>query len=96
MMKFSQTDFCCNIHSTFQDSKYLYMVIDYLPGGELSKIIKKSVFMSEIDARFYIAEIILAFEQLHKMNIIYRDLKPDNILIDKHGHIKLVDFGFAK
>ena len=72
------------------------MVLDYLPGGELFKQIKKQIFMGEEDSRFYIAEIVLAIETLHTMGIIYRDLKPDNILIDSLGHIKLIDFGFAK
>ena len=52
--------------------------------------------INEDDSRFYIAEIVLAVEQLHTMGIIYRDLKPENVLLDKDGHIKLTDFGFAK
>jgi serine/threonine protein kinase len=52
--------------------------------------------MAEEDARFYLAEIILAIDTLHTMGIIYRDLKPENILLDQEGHIKLIDFGFAK
>ena len=58
------------------------MVLDFLPGGELFKLIRKQVFMSEEDARFYLAEIILAIATLHTMGIIYRDLKPENILLD--------------
>lgn len=72
------------------------MLLEYLPGGELIKHIRKTVFMSEEDTRFYLAEIVLAVENLHERGIIYRDLKPENILIDKDGHIKLIDFGFAK
>ena len=72
------------------------MVLDFLPGGELFKLIRKQVFMAEEDARFYLAEIILAIDTLHTMGIIYRDLKPENILLDQEGHIKLIDFGFAK
>ena len=52
--------------------------------------------MSEENARFYLAEIVLAIETLHGMGIIYRDLKPENVLLDQDGHIKLIDFGFAK
>ena len=52
--------------------------------------------MKEEDSRFYLAEIVLAIEQLHLINIIYRDLKPENVLLDKNGHIKLIDFGFSK
>ena len=72
------------------------MILDYFPGGELIRHIRKSVFMSEDDTRFYLAEIILAVESLHSRGIIYRDLKPANILIDDEGHVKLIDFGFAK
>tara|TARA_B110000305_G_C19191614_1_gene516870 strand:+ start:91 stop:309 length:219 start_codon:yes stop_codon:yes gene_type:complete len=72
------------------------MILEYLPGGELFKLIRNRVMMTEVDSRFYIAEIVLAVEQLHNMGIIYRDLKPENVLLDKDGHIKLTDFGFAK
>lgn len=96
LQKFSPKDFCCGIHETLQDEESLYMVLDYLPGGELFKMIRKKICMNEEDSRFYLAEIILGVEQLHSMNIIYRDLKPENILIDSEGHIKLIDFGFAK
>jgi protein kinase A len=72
------------------------MVLDFLPGGELFKLIKKQVYMSEENARFYLAEIVLGIQTLHNMGIIYRDLKPENILLDQNGHIKLIDFGFAK
>ena len=89
-------EFCCNIHEILQDEVNLYMILDYLPGGELFLRIKNQVYLSEDDARFYLAEIVLAIEQLHDMNILYRDLKPENILIDREGHIKLIDFGFSK
>eukprot|EP00352_Strombidinopsis_acuminata_P000542 CAMPEP_0176345642 /NCGR_PEP_ID=MMETSP0126-20121128/5624_1 /TAXON_ID=141414 ORGANISM="Strombidinopsis acuminatum, Strain SPMC142" /NCGR_SAMPLE_ID=MMETSP0126 /ASSEMBLY_ACC=CAM_ASM_000229 /LENGTH=206 /DNA_ID=CAMNT_0017692747 /DNA_START=480 /DNA_END=1100 /DNA_ORIENTATION=+ len=79
-----------------QDEESLYLLIEYLPGGELFKLMKKSLSLSEEDSRFYLAEIILAIESLHKKNIIYRDLKPENVLIDKDGHVKLIDFGFSK
>lgn len=96
LQKFQPKDFCCNIHESSQDATHLYMLLEYLPGGELIKHIRKAVFMSEVDTRFYLAEIVLAVESLHERGIIYRDLKPENILIDKDGHIKLIDFGFAK
>ena len=96
MAQFKKSDFCCNIHESLQDPQSLYMVLDFLPGGELFKLIRKQVFMAEEDARFYLAEIILAIDTLHTMGIIYRDLKPENILLDQEGHIKLIDFGFAK
>lgn len=70
--------------------------MDYLSGGELIKQIRKSIYMPEETARFYLAEIVLAVEQMHRNSIIYRDLKPQNILIDNDGHVKIIDFGFAK
>ena len=79
-----------------QDQDYLYMILEYLSGGELIKLIRKAIFMSEEDTRFYLAEIVLAVESLHSQGIIYRDLKPENILIDSEGHVKLIDFGFGK
>ena len=70
--------------------------MEYLPGGELLRHIRKQMFMSQQDTRFYLAEIVLAVESLHKVGVIYRDLKPENILLDSLGHVKLIDFGFAK
>lgn len=84
------------MHDTFQDQSSLFIVLEYLPGGELIKHIRKQMCLSLADARFYLAEIILAVETLHTKGIIYRDLKPENILLDVGGHIKLIDFGFAK
>lgn len=93
---FKKTDFCCNLYESLQDEFNLYMILDYLPGGVLYKLIKEKMYINEEDSRFYLAEIIMGVETLHNMGIIYRDLKPENILIDRDGHIKLIDFGFAK
>lgn len=82
LSKFCRTDFCCTIEGSMQDEQQLYMVLEYLPGGELIKQMRKQVFMSEEDTRFYLAEIVLAVERLHERGVIYRDLKPENILID--------------
>lgn len=72
------------------------MVIDYCSGGDLGLLLaKKEIFSSEA-TKFYMAELLLAIEELHKMDAIYRDLKPENILIAEDGHIKLADFGLAK
>ena len=71
------------------------MILDYCPIGDLSYQIQINLF-EEDEAKFYIAELILAIEYLHQHDIIYRDLKPENILIDSDGHVKLADFGLAK
>ena len=70
--------------------------MEYLPGGDFMNLLIKKDILSEEYARFYTAELILAIESIHKLDCIHRDIKPDNILIDKFGHIKLSDFGLAK
>lgn len=88
--------FMVNLWGTFQDDINLYMVMDYVPGGELFSILRKAKRFPDHVARFYAAEVVLVIEYLHSKNIIYRDLKPENVLIDTNGHIKITDFGFAK
>ncbi|KAI8902400.1 kinase-like domain-containing protein [Globomyces pollinis-pini] len=79
----------------FQDPEYLYFVLEYMPGGDLlGLLIKKDIF-SESFARHYFAEIVLAIEEVHKLGMIHRDIKPDNFLFDSSGHLKLADFGLA-
>ncbi|CAK9304972.1 unnamed protein product [Gordionus sp. m RMFG-2023] len=80
------------LHFAFQDAKYLYMIMDYMPGGDLVNL------MSNYDipdkwAAFYAAEVILALQIIHSMGYVHRDVKPDNLLLDKDGHLKLADFG---
>mmetsp|Transcript_10850 Transcript_10850/g.10883 ORF Transcript_10850/g.10883 Transcript_10850/m.10883 type:complete len:249 (+) Transcript_10850:197-943(+) len=81
---------------SFQDEKYLYLVMEYLPGGDLMTLLVRKDVLTEAEARFYIAEAILAVDSTHKLNYIHRDLKPDNLLMDANGHIKLTDFGLSK
>lgn len=84
------------LKASFQEGDYLFLIMDYLPGGDfMNLLIEKDIF-SEQESRFYLAEIVLAVESLHKLNCIHRDIKPDNILIDANGHIKFCDFGLAK
>ena len=95
ILKQSKCPFIITLHYAFQTPENLYMIIDYCPGGDLSLQIQINMFEEE-EAKFYIAELILAIEYLHNHNILYRDLKPENILISSDGHIKLVDFGLAR
>ena len=85
-----------NLKYSFQDEIYLYLVMDFLPGGDLMSLLMKKDILSEEESRYYIAELVLAVESVHKLNCIHRDLKPDNILIDRYGHIQLSDFGLSK
>eukprot|EP00771_Trimastix_marina_P000413 gnl/Trimastix_PCT/1430.p1 GENE.gnl/Trimastix_PCT/1430~~gnl/Trimastix_PCT/1430.p1 ORF type:complete len:347 (+),score=90.19 gnl/Trimastix_PCT/1430:52-1092(+) len=85
-----------NLYRTFQDEEYLYMMMEYLPGGELFFHLRKRVNFPVETVRYYSAQIVLAFEYLHSHNFTYRDLKPENLLLDFHGQLKLTDFGFAK
>ena len=96
MLKLVQHPFLIRMWGTFQDSKNLFLVMDYIEGGELFSLLRKSHRFPNPVAKFYAAEVILAIEYLHAHNIIYRDLKPENILLDKYGHVKITDFGFAK
>ncbi|CAD8150334.1 unnamed protein product [Paramecium pentaurelia] len=81
---------------SFQDEKNLYLVMEYLPGGDLMTLLMKKDILSEAEARFYMAELVQAVSSVHKLGFIHRDLKPDNILLDNNGHIKLSDFGLCK
>ncbi|KAG1048035.1 hypothetical protein G6F43_009551 [Rhizopus delemar] len=88
--------FLVNMWGTFQDCHNLYMVMDYIPGGELFSVLRRSQRFPDHVAKFYAAEVTLAIEYLHRKDMIYRDLKPENLLLDAQGHIKITDFGFAK
>ena len=95
VLKQATSPFLLTLYYSFQTPENLYMIIDYCPGGDLNFHIIQNLFEEE-EAKFYIAELILAIEHLHELDIIYRDLKPENILISQDNHIKLADFGLAK
>jgi protein-serine/threonine kinase len=88
--------FVVKLHYAFQTKEKMALVMDFCPHGDLSMILKRETCFSEDLTRFYACEILLGLEALHKADIIFRDLKPDNVLIDTSGHIKLADFGLSK
>ena len=88
--------FIVDLIYAFQTKGKLYLILEYLSGGELFMHLEREGIFLEDTACFYVAEITLALEHLHRQGIIYRDLKPENILLDAHGHVKLTDFGLCK
>lgn len=88
--------FIVKMHYAFQTEGKLYLILDFLRGGDLFTRLSKEVMFTEEDVKFYLAELALALDHLHSLGIIYRDLKPENILLDAKGHLKLTDFGLSK
>jgi len=88
--------FIVRLHYAFQSESKLHLVMDFINGGHLLHHMHKEAIFSESQAKFYIAEVILAIEHLHSLDITHRDLKPENVLLDPSGHCLLTDFGFAK
>lgn len=84
------------LYYSFQDNDFLYLLMEYLPGGDIMTMLMRKDILSEEETRFYIAETVLAIETIHSHNYIHRDIKPDNLLLDRHGHLKLSDFGLCK
>ena len=81
---------------SFQDDDFLYLVMEYLPGGDIMSLLMRRDILTENEVRFYIAEAVVALSTVHKHNFIHRDIKPDNLILSKDGHIKLSDFGLCK
>ncbi|KAF5839684.1 kinase-like domain-containing protein [Dunaliella salina] len=88
--------FLVNLKAAFQDKACLYLVLEYVPGGDFFGFLQKVTALKEDHARFYAAQIILGLECLHARNIAFRDLKPENMLVDGEGYVKITDFGFTK
>jgi len=91
-----QHPFIVQLHYAFQTKDKLYMILDYINGGELFFHLKKEGRFQENRVRFYAAEIVCALSHLHSLGIVYRDLKPENILLNSEGHITITDFGLSK
>lgn len=81
---------------TFKSPTHLFMVMEYMKGGDLSTLLEDCGYFIEDMARYYVAQLVLALEQLHVGGVIHRDLKPENVLLNKWGHIKLTDFGLSE
>jgi hypothetical protein len=96
IMKQLNHPFIVPLYYAFQTPKYLYLILELCPNGDLYSLIEKYGKLTESVAKFYLAEVILALEYLHELGIIYRDLKPANVLIGEDFHAKLADFGLAK
>lgn len=92
----SNHPFIIKLHATYQDPTYLYFLLEPCMGGELFSILRTRSVLDENSARFYCASTLLIFEYMHDYDIIYRDLKPENLLLDNRGYMKITDFGFAK
>lgn len=88
--------FCVHLYYSLQTSSSIYLVMEYMVGGDLKSLLSVYGFFDENMAAFYIAEVCLALQYLHKHGIIHRDIKPDNMLLSHEGHVKLTDFGLSK
>jgi serine/threonine protein kinase len=96
VLSLSNHPFIVKLNFAFQTLSKLFLILDYCPGGDLSKHLYHEKKFIEPRAKFYLCEILLALEDLHKRDIIFRDLKPDNVVLDSDGHCKLTDFGLSK
>ncbi|CAN6455461.1 unnamed protein product [Victoria cruziana] len=94
----AEVDSTCivKLYCSFQDEDFLYLIMEYLPGGDMMTLLMRKDILTEDEARFYIGQTVLAIESIHKHNYIHRDIKPDNLLLDRYGHMKLSDFGLCK
>jgi serine/threonine protein kinase len=88
--------FIVDLYATFQDYLNVYMLLSYIPGGELFSHLRRAGRFTPDVTRFYLGGIVLALRYLHSFNVIYRDLKPENLLLDHRGYLRVADFGFAK
>lgn len=92
----SRSQFCVNLFYSLQSMSSVYLVMEYMVGGDLKSLLAMYGYFDEATARFYVAEMVMALQYLHQHGIVHRDIKPDNMLISASGHVKLTDFGLSK
>jgi serine/threonine protein kinase len=96
MQRLGDHPFVIKMWHAFQSKEYLHFVVDFCSGGELFYLLQCKSRFSESQAKFYFAEMLLGLEYVHSQNVLYRDLKPENVFVDIDGHIRLADFGLSK
>jgi len=96
VLALADTPWVVKLQYSFQDRKSLYLVMEFLAGGDLMTVLMTYDILDEPTTRFYIAELAIAINAVHELNYVHRDLKPDNVLLDNEGHLKLTDFGLSK
>ena len=96
LVKMNRSPFLVGFKACFQTETRIYYVLEYCPGGELFNLLQQRRRFSEASARFYVVQVALAIDSLHRKDIIYRDLKPENVLLDSNGYVKVSDFGLSK
>lgn len=96
VLSFTNHPFIVKLNFAFQTLDRLFLLLDYCPGGDLSEHIARERRFEEAKAKFYLCQILLALEDLHKRDVIFRDLKPDNVVLDQDGNAMLTDFGLSK
>jgi len=92
----SESPWLIKLKYSFQSEKFVYLAMEFVPGGDMKNLLDHVGCFAESHARFYFAEMVLAVRDLHKLGYIHRDLKPDNFMISRSGHLKLIDFGLSK
>ncbi|XP_043489445.1 cGMP-dependent protein kinase, isozyme 1-like [Polistes fuscatus] len=96
IMQACDSPFICKLYQTYKDSKYVYFLMEICLGGDVWTTLQKRRFFDDATAQFMVGCVVEALDHLHSLNIVYRDLKPENLMLDSRGYLKLVDFGFSK
>jgi serine/threonine protein kinase len=96
VLSYIKHPFIVGLNYAFQTAEKLFLILDYCPNGDLAAILGREGRITEDRARIYLCQILLAIEELHRLDVIYRDLKPDNIVLDAEGNCQLTDFGLSK